>query len=76
MKQLLVGGVALPSALVSASMAMVYSGSCSWAGSPRPSSVALSATLLSEVGQRGDRRSHLLIQQAFSGLLLCISDCP
>lgn len=52
MKQLTVGGMGLPSALVSASMAVVYRGSCSWAGSPWPSPAALGATLLTEVGQK------------------------
>lgn len=59
MKQSTMGGVALPSALVSASMAVVYRESCSWAGSPWPSSAALGATLLTEVGQKRRQEESL-----------------
>lgn len=59
MKQSAMGGVALPSALVSASMAVVYRGSCSWARSPWPPPAALGATLVTEVGLKRKQEESL-----------------
>lgn len=65
MKQLTMGGMALPSALASASRAMVHRGSCCWTGSGSHL-LHLLTTLLPEVGQKS-RQEESLIQQDFLG---------